>query len=238
VGRERLHAHVRGAVAARRANRRPVGAAAPVSWGPRRLHARVVALWARTIGKRAHRLPRDPGAGRRRDDTGRVVDPDDDLRRGRRPQQGDRRLGGRRRARRDGGLGDRWPARGRPRLGVGLLSECADRAGAARAGGPAASGEPRCSGHAQLRPARRAYGHGRARTAHVHACRRAECRMGIDVHGLTLHTRGRTARLLRRDRETGAAPADATAHLPVALARRGECRAGLCRGLYTRCRSC
>ena len=112
-------------------------AARPTCSGRRRVFIfGLVALLARLAGGRplrqpgrADRRPRRAGPRRRDPLPRRAVDRHHDVRRGRRPQQGARRVGRGRRLRRRRGRAARWHPHRRARLAVGAVRQRADRPG-------------------------------------------------------------------------------------------------------------
>ena len=178
VGRQRLHADVRRLPAARRPHGRPARPAAAV---PRRSRA----VLARVAGRRplpdrgpADRLARGPGPRRRAAVARRALARHSDVQRGRRAQQGVRRLGRRGRLRRRRRRAARRHADRVGRLGVGAVGEPADRPrrGGARAA-PAAR-EPQRRRAALRRRGRRVRDR-RPVAAGLRARRRHRCRLGL-----------------------------------------------------------
>ena len=109
----------------------------------RRLHDRVVPLRPRVVRRRADRRARRAGPRRRDHLPGRALDHHDDVRRGRRAEQGARHLGRDRRLRRGGRRARRRRADEVPRLGVDLLRQRAGRRDRACARAAVRAREPR-----------------------------------------------------------------------------------------------
>ena len=127
VGRQHLHALLRRLPAARRPPGRPARSAAPVRRRPRPVRARVAGRWSRHLARHADRGSRGPGPRRGAALPGGALARHRDLRRGRRAQQGARRLGRGRRLRRRGRRAARRRADRVRGLGVGAVRQRADR---------------------------------------------------------------------------------------------------------------
>ena len=154
VGHHRLRDHLRRLPAARRPRGRPARTAARLPRRRRRLHDRLVLLRPRLVGGRADRRARRAGPRRGDHLAGRALDHHDDVRGGRRAQQGARHLGRDRRLGRRGRRARRRRADQVPRLGVDLLRQrpgrrdrvrCSRRGSCARAA-PSARARPDVAG--------------------------------------------------------------------------------------------
>ena len=190
VGGQRLRAHLRRLPAARRARRRPARPAAHVHARADRVRVRLAGGRSRADRHPAHRGPRSAGTRRGDPRPGRALDRGRDLRRGRRAQQGDGRLGCRGRQRRRRRSAPRRSAHRVARLGVGLLGERADRAGRGVPRAAPDRGEPRHESRAPLRRHRCRDRHGRPVDPRLRARGRRERGMGV-------HPDDRTARARR-----------------------------------------
>ena len=126
LGRERLRPLLRRLPAARRAHGRPAGAAAHLHRGPPALRRGVAGRRARAERRHADRRAGRAGPGRRADLPRRTRDRDHHVLRGRRAQQGPRRVGRGGRSGRRRGRAARRSAHRVPRLGVGAVREHAD----------------------------------------------------------------------------------------------------------------
>ena len=161
LGRQRLHAHLRRLPAARRPPGRPARPPPHVHGRPRPVRAspRCSAASPQTEGQLiAARAVQGLGAALLSPAALSIVT--DDLHRGRRAQQGARRLGRRGRLRRRRRRAARRRAHRVGRLGVGPVRQRPDRAVGRAAGAAPAAREPR-RGRAPLRRRRRGLGHRR-----------------------------------------------------------------------------
>jgi hypothetical protein len=189
VGGERLRRGLRRADAARRPLRRPPGAPSDLHRRDSRLHAGLAARRVRHRPSLAARRPRRAGRRRGNGRSHRAIADRPHLPGGPATGPRDRRvrgndLPGHR------GRADRGRSAGHlSQLAVGVLRECAHRAGRGRPGhaGAARAGTARRA----LRPARRGHRHGRGRVAGVRAVqRRHHPRRGL---ALGRHQGGRGA---------------------------------------------
>ena len=216
VGRQRLHAHLRRLPPPRRTTRRPRRPAADVHRRPDRLLARVARRRPRPVGGLAPRRPGDPGPRRGDHLSGGPLDPDDDFRRGRRAQQGARRLGRGRRRRRSG----RRPARRDPdewsRLGVGPLRQRPDRPRRRRDGAADAAREPGRHRRRVVRHPRGGHRDGRTQPAGLRPRRHGQRRLGVRRHARQARRRRDPDRRVPSHRAAGDPPADAVLDLPSA----------------------
>ena len=180
LGRQRVHARLRRLPAARRAHGRPARPPPRLHRRPDRLRVRLAARRLRLQRRPADRGAR-PAGPRRGDPLARgALDPDHDLRRGRRAQPGARRLGRGGRLRRRRRRAARRRADRVPRLGVGPVRQRPDRAVRGRDDLAPAAREPR-DRPAPLRRRRRGLDHGRHLAARVRARRRRQRGLGVDA---------------------------------------------------------
>ena len=224
VGADRLRDHVRRLPLARRPDGRPARPQADLPRRARPLHHRLARLRPRQQHLGADRRAR--GAGHRRGDhlARRPVDRDDDLRGGRRAEQGARDLG------RSGRLGRR---RGRAhrrdpdrvsRLGVDLLRQRPGRRARARAGAAVRPREPCRARPSPLRRGRRRYRHRRAGAAGVRDLEGARRRLGVGADDPAAARLDRDPGGLRPDRAPLERAAGAVPYLPDSAGARRKRR--------------
>ena len=199
VGHQRLHAHVRRLPAARRADGGPARPSPDVHRRPDRVRRRFTRGRARAERCMADRRPCRPGPRRRAALPGRAVARDHAVRRRRRAQQGDGRVGRGRRLRRRRRRPARRHAHRVGRLGVGAVRQRADRH-RRRAALPAAAARVARRRRPPLRRRRRGHGDARPVAARLLARQRQRGRLGLGRDADPARGRRGADRRVRRDR--------------------------------------
>ncbi len=191
VGGERLRPDLRRLPAAGRARGRPARAPAHVHGRPGGVRPRVTRRRPCHHRGPADRGPCGAGPGRRHPRAGRALDRGRHLHRGGRAQQGHGRVGRRGRQRRRRGRAARRHPHRRPRVGMGLLGERADRpdGGGHRTAGD--RGEPRSRHGPSLRRGRRPQRHRRPHDPGLRARGRRERGLGLRPDHRAARARGR-----------------------------------------------
>ena len=222
MGGQLVHAHVRRLPPPRRTGRRPARAQAGLPRGRRRLHGRFVPERDRRLLDVADPGARPPGLRRRAHRSRRALDPDDDVRRGRGPDEGARRVGGDRHRWRRGRPAARRDPRRPVLLAVDLLRQRARRdRHVHRVAHLRARVTRRRRAPELRRPGR---GHGDRGTDRARLRDRERPEGGLDVrHDVALgRARARAPERLRRDRAAPARAARPARHLHGQDAARGE----------------
>ena len=214
VGRERVRPDVRRPAAPRRPRRGRARPATDVRRRRRRVRTRLAARRPCVVAGHAHRGAGAAGHRRSVDDPGRALDPDDDVPRRRRTQQGAWCMGRRRRVGRHDRAAHRRRAHADRRLDVDLPAERPDRGGSDRrhpgAPGKAAAGRL----EAAVRSGRRDHGDGGAVATCLHSRRRGHRRLGIAADDLASRDLGSAPCRLRRRRTARGSAAPSLPHLP------------------------